>query len=106
MEVSTGGNVKRGNKDELLSLIQVNILAGGQCISMKTLTDIYRLNGSDKKSRYHVKHIVEEEFKGKFIIMTVEANKPQVILRSIDLHTSGSVFHSSNKKSILSSKEC
>lgn len=94
--METNANYDRVNKSVLLFFIRKNILEGGQCISMKTITDISGCNCSDRRDRFHVKQILEEEIKNELIILTISTKDPQVVLRSSDLHLSGAIFHSSN----------
>ena len=89
------------NKSMLLQFIRKNILEGGQCISMKSITDISGFNGNDRRDRFHVKQILEREFNNELIIFTISKKDPQVVLRSADLHSSGAIFHSSNEHNIV-----
>ena len=67
---------------------------------MKTITDISGFDGDDRRRRFHIKQILHEEFRNKVIILTISSKDPQVVLRSDDLHASGSIFHSSKKTAL------
>ena len=80
--------------------MQNNVLGGSICISTKTLTDIYCFYGNDKRNRHYVKKIIEKEFGDEIIFVTISVNEPEVTLKAV-AHTSGVLFHSNNKESIL-----
>ena len=46
---------EKGKSDHLFEYIQKHIVDDNHCVSMKTLTDIFGLNGSDRRNRHYVK---------------------------------------------------
>ena len=78
-------------KNKLHRYILENIIRDRNCVSMKTLTDIYGFDGKDKKKRNYVKKIIEEMFGGQLMFISV-VNEPQVVSHS-DAQSSGEVYH-------------
>ena len=46
------------SKDKLHSYILENIIRDNHCLSMKTWTEVYGLDGNDKKKRYYAKKLI------------------------------------------------
>ena len=86
---------EKGKSDQLFEYIQKHIVDDNHCVSMKTLTDIFGLNGSDRRNRHYVKQIIELKFPQKLIFLTIQ-NEPQVVTRG-DAKDTGDIVHQSNK---------
>ena len=66
---------------------------------MKILTDVYGYDGNDRRTRFKVKKIVEDDFRDQ-VIFIASVNEPQVVAR-ISAQSSGEVFHSNCHDKIL-----
>ena len=63
--------------------------------------NVYRLDSNDRRYRFKVKDFIKEDFENKVILLAIKENEPQVVVRYADLHSSGTIFHASNKTNIV-----
>ena len=52
----------KGDRDRLHSYILQKIIQDNNCVSMKTLTNVYGQDGNDRRRRIYVKNIINEDF--------------------------------------------
>ena len=91
---------RTGDSVKPFAYIDENILSAGRSISTQHLTEIYGLNGEDRRNRYYMKGIIQKEYGDKVIFLTASAKEPQVALRAIS-HAPDEIFHRNNKEAIL-----
>ena len=97
-KLETCGN---GDKDALHRYILEHVIRDNESVSMKTLTDVYGLDGNNRRKRYYVKKVIEDDFLDQVIfIASLSKHQPQVVVR-VDAQNNGELIHSSCHSTIL-----
>ena len=52
----------KGDPSELFAFVEEHLIGGRKFISVEILTDVYGLDGKDRKSRYHVKGVLKTKY--------------------------------------------
>ena len=71
---------EKGGKERLHLYILEKIIRDNNCVSMKILTDVYGYDGNDKRMRFKVKKMIEDDFRDQ-VIFIASVNEPQVVAR-------------------------
>ena len=91
---------EKGDRSKLFLFIEEHLFEGKKCVSVEILTDVFGLDGKDRRARYYVKGIIRERFNDKVLFITTNKKKPQVAAAD-HAHSGGELLHQSDREEVL-----